>query len=54
MSTPKAIGALADYRFSYNEKAVAGYKSRVCVMFMGAKVRFSSRLAKPSLFFFSF
>ncbi len=38
MSTPKAIGALTDYRFSYSEKAVAGYESRVCVMFMGAKV----------------
>lgn len=47
MSTPKAIGALTDYRFSYSEKAVAGYESRVCVMFMGAKVRLLLCLAKP-------
>ena len=53
MSTPKAIGALTDYRFSYSEKAVAGYESRVCVMFMGAKVRLLLCLAKPFFVLFS-
>lgn len=47
MNTPKAIGALTDYRFSYSEKAVAGCESRVCVMFMGAKVRLLLCLTKP-------
>ena len=51
--TPKAIGALTDYRFSYSEKAVAGYESRVCVMFMGAKVRLLLCLAKPFFVLFS-